>query len=64
MAFALVARGVSKVDAHARADTMMERLGLPAERYARRRPVTLSVGEARRVALAGVLVAEPDVSGA
>lgn len=58
-AFPLRARGVSKIESHARAEPLLERLGLAARIGAR--PGDLSGGEAQRVALARALVAEPSL---
>jgi energy-coupling factor transport system ATP-binding protein len=46
-------------DAAAAADQAMELVGLPARDYADRHPYTLSGGEQRRLALAGVLAMRP-----
>ena len=61
VAFGLLQQGVSHEESRARAAETLESLGLPFEEYAARRPVTLSAGEQRRVALAGVLVMNPAV---
>jgi energy-coupling factor transporter ATP-binding protein EcfA2 len=61
VAFGLVEQGVPRGEAHLRACAMLDALGMPSERCAERRPVTLSAGEQRRVALAGVLVMNPAV---
>jgi molybdate transport system ATP-binding protein len=57
VAYGLVARGLSRRAARARADIWLERLGLA--HIARRRPQQLSGGEAQRTALARALAAEP-----
>ncbi len=45
----------------ARIDDLMDRLGLPLERFAERSPYRLSGGEQRRLSLACVLIRRPDV---
>lgn len=57
VAFSLRARGVARSEAHARAASLLERLGVAARAQAR--PRDLSGGEAQRVALARALIAEP-----
>jgi molybdate transport system ATP-binding protein len=57
VAFGLRARGVRKSAANARAQALLERLGLGAE--ARAKPGALSGGQAQRVALARALAVEP-----
>lgn len=57
VAFPLRARGVARSEAHARAASLLERLGVAARAQAR--PRDLSGGEAQRVALARALIAEP-----
>jgi len=61
VAFGLLQRGVARAEAQAAAKAALDELGLPSDGYANRRPATLSVGEQRRVALAGVLVLDPAV---
>ena len=61
IAFGLRQQGIPESDCRRRLTTTMDALGLPFEHYAHRSPVTLSVGEQRRVALAGVLVTGPKV---
>jgi len=61
VAFGLIEQGVPRDEALRRACEMLDALGLPSEQYADRRPSTLSVGEQRRAALAGVLVMNPSV---
>lgn len=61
VAFGLVQRGVPREVALERSRAALRELGLDPDRYATRRPVTLSVGEQRRVALAGVIVLDPRV---
>jgi energy-coupling factor transport system ATP-binding protein len=48
-------------DELARVDDLMERLGLPLERFEERSPYQLSGGEQRRLSLACVLIRRPDV---
>ena len=55
--YGLEARGVHAGDAKARAQAMLERVGLGA--FAARSPVTLSGGQRQRVAMARALVIEP-----
>lgn len=57
VAFPLRARGVARSEAHARAASLLERLGVAARAQAR--PRDLSGGESQRVALARALIAEP-----
>jgi len=57
VAFGLRARGVAAREAHARAGSWLDRLGV-AE-YAEARPRTLSGGQAQRVALARALAIDP-----
>lgn len=59
VALALAARGMKKRERRARAEEMLERLGLNSR--ARAYPHTLSGGEMQRVGLARALVAEPRV---
>lgn len=49
----------SSPELKSRVKTMMERLGLPYETLRTRSPFRLSMGQMRRVALAGALLAEP-----
>ncbi|MGP1675241.1 MAG: ABC transporter ATP-binding protein [Candidatus Limnocylindrales bacterium] len=49
------------VEEDARVDDLMDRLGLPLERFADRSPYRLSGGEQRRLSLACVLIRRPDV---
>ncbi len=51
--------GRSERDARADADEALEAVGLDPEAFGRRSPFTLSGGEARRVAIAGVLAMRP-----
>ena len=53
-------RGLSRADARARVDELLDRVRLPA-RVARRFPSELSGGERQRVAIARALAADPDV---
>jgi oligopeptide/dipeptide ABC transporter ATP-binding protein len=57
---ALVHRLVTKADAPARLDELMEQVGLSSA-LADRRPVALSGGQRQRVAIARALAAEPEV---
>lgn len=59
VAFGLLNRGVPIDDAMARADRMIDRVGLSHCRE--KAPFHLSSGEKRRAAIAGVLVMDPDV---
>jgi cobalt/nickel transport system ATP-binding protein len=59
VAFGLLNRGVPIPDALARADEMIDRVGLAHCRE--KPPFHLSSGEKRRAAIAGVLVMDPDV---
>ncbi len=57
VAYGLTARGWSRRRAHARIESLLQRLELEA--LAKRRPAELSGGEAQRVALARAVAAEP-----
>ena len=57
VAFGPRSRGTRKATANARAQELLERLGLAS--YARAKPDTLSGGQAQRVALARALATEP-----
>ncbi|WP_137131061.1 ABC transporter ATP-binding protein [Rhizobium sp. FY34] len=57
VAFGLKQRGLGSVERKAKADTMLERVGLSA--FAERMPAALSGGQKQRVALARALVIEP-----
>lgn len=59
VAFGLLNEGLSFPDASARVRPVLEQLGLVS--LARRAPHQLSAGEKQRVALAGLLVMEPDI---
>ena len=59
VAYGLKVRGAN--DVQARVQTALEQVGLPPERFARRRWHELSGGEAQRVALAARLALKPDV---
>lgn len=60
VSFGLEVRGLAYRDCLARADAMLERVGLtPAERD--RKPAALSGGQQQRVALARALVIQPDI---
>jgi energy-coupling factor transporter ATP-binding protein EcfA2 len=61
VAFGPLQKGISPDDARSAASDALRRLDLDPDRYGQRRPGTLSVGEQRRVALAGVLALEPEV---
>jgi energy-coupling factor transport system ATP-binding protein len=60
-AFGPLAFGLSLDEARERVRTAMESVGLPFETYKDRLTLTLSGGERRRLALAGVLALEPQV---
>jgi energy-coupling factor transport system ATP-binding protein len=53
--------GMAEETLHDRVYRALERVYLDPDRYAGRHPLFLSGGEKRRVALAGVLVMEPDI---
>jgi len=57
----LLQRGTTQSEAHVHAKEALAEVGLDPERYANRRPMSLSVGEQRRVALAGVLALGTEV---
>lgn len=57
VAFNLLLQGVDQTEAHARARVVAERFGLPVEAA----PFALSRGQRQMVALASVVVTEPDV---
>lgn len=59
VAFGLLQRGESSDEARTHAEAMLDRLGI--RRLAERAPYHLSAGEKKRVALAGVLVLQPEV---
>lgn len=59
VAYGLKVRGTN--DVQARVQTALEQVGLPPERFARRRWHELSGGEAQRVALAARLALKPNV---
>ena len=59
VAFALKMKGVAKVERHARAGELLERVSLAA--LAHRKPAELSGGQQQRVALARALINEPKV---
>ncbi|HOM56725.1 MAG TPA: energy-coupling factor transporter ATPase [Candidatus Latescibacteria bacterium] len=61
VAFGLVQRGMERAEAYRRARLFLHRMGLDPDSFGNRAPGTLSTGEKRRVALAGVLVSEPEV---
>jgi energy-coupling factor transport system ATP-binding protein len=61
VAFGPLQKGISPDEAQSAASDALRHLGLDPDRYGQRRPGTLSVGEQRRVALAGVLALEPEV---
>lgn len=61
VAFGLLQRNVPHDDALQRAREALTRVGLDPVRYENRRPMSLSVGEQRRVALAGVLALDAEV---
>jgi energy-coupling factor transport system ATP-binding protein len=54
-------RGLPDADALARADDALATCGLDPERFGPRAPETLSGGEARRAAIAGVVAFRPDL---
>jgi len=53
--------GLSREEAEARARSALRAVGLAADRYADRSPFSLSGGEMRRAAIAGVLAMEPEL---
>jgi cobalt/nickel transport system ATP-binding protein len=59
VAFGLRQRGVGAEEARSRAEAMLDRLGI--RQLAERPPYQLSAGEKKRVALAGVLILDPDL---
>jgi energy-coupling factor transport system ATP-binding protein len=61
VAFGLRPLGLSIEQASNRVCRALEQVGLPYDEFAQRRPLSLSGGEKRRVALAGVLAMEPEV---
>jgi len=61
VAFGLLQRGMERTEAYRRARLFLNRMGLDPDTFGNRAPGTLSTGEKRRVALAGVLVSEPDI---
>ncbi len=61
VAFGLLQRGMKRAEAYRRARLFLHRMGLDPDTFGNRAPRTLSTGEKRRVALAGVLVSEPAV---
>lgn len=52
--------GASEEEAHARATEALELVGLPPDEFASRSPFSLSGGQARRAAIAGVLAMNTD----
>ena len=58
--FGPINMGATKEEAHKLAEKYIELVGLPLE-YLKRSPFSLSGGQKRRVALAGILAMEPDV---
>ena len=54
-----IAGGISRQQANARVDEMLQLVGLPADRYASRRPRELSGGQCQRVAVARALTLAP-----
>lgn len=59
VAFSLKMKGVAKVERHARAQALLERVAMG--QYAQRKPAELSGGQQQRVALARALITEPRV---
>lgn len=59
VAFGLRQRGIGPEEARSSAEAMLERLGI--RKLAERPPYQLSAGEKKRVALAGVLILEPEL---
>jgi len=53
--------GLAEAELHSRVAAALELVGLPAAEYGPRSPFSLSGGQMRRVALAGVLASEPAV---
>lgn len=61
VAFGPMQRGAEREDALRLAREALKRVGLDPALFGNRAPATLSTGEQRRVALAGVLVSEPEI---
>lgn len=61
VAFAPRNLGLSKKETFTRVQEALELVGLPAEKYRERSPFSLSGGEQRKAALAGVLALKPDL---
>jgi energy-coupling factor transport system ATP-binding protein len=61
VAFGLIQRDIPEREARDRSIAAMRQVGIDPELFAERSPSTLSTGEKRRAALAGVLVMDPAV---
>jgi len=59
VAFGPMNMGHSRAEAHLLARSALESVGLPPDHFGPRSPFTMSGGEARRVALAGILAMKP-----
>jgi len=55
VAFGPAKQGLAESEIRARVDAALSRAGLPADRFGERSPLSLSAGEKRRAAIAGIL---------